>query len=699
MIWVFKLKRYGISPIAKQTKPIVLLLVYCLIIPYSFAIGFISIQADHISNPNWEIQSAVLALSLAEQSKSQLYLQIEKLSFSSLNENFNLFDIECAEFEWDHSKIACHKGAAAFESAWSNSKKATLSFLIQPEASQLSLKRLNVFQGEISLSFKQRLDHWTVDLDIKRINLKSLLAQLPDALPDTFEFEQGHVDGKIRLQGSKETLKQLSINALLKQISFQGNEGSVAVDSTDLEFKIQAQQQNQSWYSQSLLNLSQGEVYLDPVYLNLHQQGLSLTFQLNTNDFEQYDLVSAELTHEDIIKLQASGQFSHQKKFSTQNISLNSQIYHLNDFIAQYLQPFMELGSLDGLDFAGTVETKIKFYADQIEQLDLKLSHLNIKDEKKRYAAEDINAMIHWRNDVDFFQTSMIDWQSLTIASIPLQRSQIKFLTKTNYLHFLEATDIPMLSGLLKINHFDFEWRKNNEPEIYFEAELDRLSLDDLSQAIGWSELSGEISGQIPGVRFQNDKLILEGELEIEVFNGLISINQLAASGWLSPLPKFYMDMDVQNLDLSALTKKIQMGHIEGRLSGYIKNLYLENWQPVSFYAWLGTPDNDDSNHHISQKAVENLASIGGGGAADIISKGFLSLFDSFGYDRIGLGCYLNEGVCQMMGVEASEQGYYIVKGGGIPRIDVVGFNPRVDWKVLLQRLSRISETDSAVVE
>ena len=159
------------------------------------------------------------------------------------------------------------------------------------------------------------------------------------------------------------------------------------------------------------------------------------------------------------------------------------------------------------------------------------------------------------------------------------------------------------------------------------------------------------------------------------------------------------MDMEINNLDLYSLTQKIKMGGIEGRASGFITNLQLENWQPVTFYAWLGTPENDDSTHIISQKAVENIASIGGSSAADVISKGVLRFFDTFGYDKLGFGCYLHQGVCQLMGVEAATQGYYLIKGGGLPRIDIIGYNPRVDWNILLKRLSRITSNDEVVVE
>ena len=125
----------------------------------------------------------------------------------------------------------------------------------------------------------------------------------------------------------------------------------------------------------------------------------------------------------------------------------------------------------------------------------------------------------------------------------------------------------------------------------------------------------------------------------------------------------------------------------------------MENWKPVTFYAWLGTPDDDDSSHRISQRAVNNIASIGGGGASDLLSRSFLGMFETFRYDKIGVGCYLHEGVCQMMGLEATGQGYYLIKGGWLPRIDVLGYNARVNWDVLVERLGRVASPEQAVIQ
>jgi hypothetical protein len=119
----------------------------------------------------------------------------------------------------------------------------------------------------------------------------------------------------------------------------------------------------------------------------------------------------------------------------------------------------------------------------------------------------------------------------------------------------------------------------------------------------------------------------------------------------------------------------------------------------VHFLAWLGTPENDDSQHLISQKAVNSIAQIGGSGTSDLLSRTILKLFNTFQYDRIGIGCSLNDGVCQLSGLEATALNYTIVKGGGLPRIEVMGFNSRVDWTVLIERLARISDSDKVIIQ
>jgi len=157
-----------------------------------------------------------------------------------------------------------------------------------------------------------------------------------------------------------------------------------------------------------------------------------------------------------------------------------------------------------------------------------------------------------------------------------------------------------------------------------------------------------------------------------------------------------------RRLDLELVTSTFSIGSITGRLDADLKGLELFNWSPVAFDARLYTPPGDRSKHRISQRAVENIGSIGGGGAGvtAALSSGFLRFFDDFNYDRLGLSCRLENNVCAMNGVApAPNGGYYLVKGKGLPRIDVIGSSRRVDWPRLVQQLIAATKSGGPTVQ
>ena len=210
------------------------------------------------------------------------------------------------------------------------------------------------------------------------------------------------------------------------------------------------------------------------------------------------------------------------------------------------------------------------------------------------------------------------------------------------------------------------------------------------SAALDWPEMHGKLSGMIPDVRYAEGELSIGGMLLIRAFDGAITVRDLRIARLFDVASSLSADIKLDNLDLDALTRAFEFGNIQGRFSGKVDNLQLIDWRPVAFEAVFATPTDDKSRHRISQRAVENISQIGGSGIGGSLSRSFLRVFDEFSYDRIGISCTLRNGVCSMNGVEPMGQGYYLVKGGGLPRIDIVGYAHRVDWDTLLERLSSV---------
>ena len=60
--------------------------------------------------------------------------------------------------------------------------------------------------------------------------------------------------------------------------------------------------------------------------------------------------------------------------------------------------------------------------------------------------------------------------------------------------------------------------------------------------------------------------------------------------------------MAFRGLDLQRVTEAFSFGLIQGRLSGDVSGLELQNWSPVAMDWHFYTPVDDKSQHRISQR-------------------------------------------------------------------------------------------------
>ncbi|MDE2316469.1 MAG: hypothetical protein KGK06_08695, partial [Xanthomonadaceae bacterium] len=203
------------------------------------------------------------------------------------------------------------------------------------------------------------------------------------------------------------------------------------------------------------------------------------------------------------------------------------------------------------------------------------------------------------------------------------------------------------------------------------------------SHALGWPSFPGTLGGAIPSLRWVGNRMELDGGLSVNVFNGFVDVTRLSLQQPFGDAPILSGDISLKQLDLGALTSVFDFGSITGRLDGSIDNLSLVNWSPVAFDASLLA----NGGGRISQRAVNNLTTVGGGGIAGGLQGAMLKLFKTFGYKRIGLNCTLRGAVCQMGGLGSEDGGYTIVEGSGLPHLQVIGHQTRVDWPTLVRRL------------
>jgi hypothetical protein len=347
------------------------------------------------------------------------------------------------------------------------------------------------------------------------------------------------------------------------------------------------------------------------------------------------------------------------------------------------LAPFLEQARLPRFQFGGAMDLALDWDETGPTRLDLALRDASLADPDKRLALSGIQATLPWR--LDEATSGRLRVAGGSLGRVPLGAFTLP-LTMKGWTFSLGEVLIPILDGAVAIQggqaHLEEgQWHWQLGGSVY------PISMEKLSAALGLPTMSGSLSGVIPGVRAEKGTISLDGQLVVQVFDGYMAAQGVSLSDPFGPAPVFRaQSVDIRHLDLGQMTQTFSFGDITGYLDGDLDALEVVKWQPQRFNArFISSPG--DYRRRISQRAVQNISSLGGAGAAAAIQRSFLSFLKTFGYARIGISCRLENGVCHMGGVKDAPQGYVLVEGGGVPSLTVIGYNPTVDWNELVSRL------------
>ena len=260
----------------------------------------------------------------------------------------------------------------------------------------------------------------------------------------------------------------------------------------------------------------------------------------------------------------------------------------------------------------------------------------------------------------------------------------------------LPSVLIPLLDGVLVFNDIAVA-RDHGDFSAELRGAFTPLSMEKLTAGLDLLSMSGTISAVIPKMTYERSTLKVDGALLFKVFGGDASVDQIRLENPFGKTPRLTADLRLHGMDMEQMTGAVKFGSISGRIDVDVIDLEMENWQPLSFDARVLTSPGDFKKR-ISQRAVQNISSIGGAGAGAAIQSSFLRVFQSFGYDKIGLSCKLVNGICELGGVENAAQGFVMIKGGGMPAVNVVGYNRRVGWDELLARIKAVIDGNSKMV-
>ena len=515
-----------------------------------------------------------------------------------------------------------------------------------------------------------------------------------DSLPPEFGWlSNGYADPRIQVRFRPDGSGEWQLHVGLRQLAFDSPDGRFAADSLAIDLDIGATMDKGS--SPRIAGLIRsGELLIDDFYRDFSDGTLKFSFQA-ISEMSQWHVRDLRVADEDALDIRGRATIDLKNGFDVSGIEINRLSLGFPGAYARYVEPVLAPVTLDGLEVTGRLNWSGAWAEGVFQSGDLEIEDLSIVDiRRNRFALTGLQARMR-PGDQGF--DSNLAWRGLLLGKINLGSGEAALDSEPGALAITEPLRLDVLGGRLDLHELKILLPgtgsgARDEPDIRLRLDLRDLDMELLTQAFGWPAFSGKLSGHIPGVRLEDGVLELEGKILVNVFDGIVSLDDLRVERPFGVLPSLAANVEAEDLDLELLTSTFSFGRISGRINGYVRELRMLDWRPVAFDAWLGTPETQRGSKGISRQAVNHLTTLGGGSATTALTSPLMKLFNNFSYKRLGFGCRMQNNVCEVRGVSEDDVSVLIMEGAGVPKITIRAYNRTVDWPQLLAHLAAASE-------
>jgi len=651
----------------------------------------ITVAVDDIQGEDWRLSSIALRLRSASAGFAGLVAEVDELVLPQGRGTLRSIQLECDDLRNEAQGWRCEAGrlhaaespAGAQETPWQGSFTRDGRWLID-------IAQLKVARGAVALKLSGEQNDWSADLRVHRLAVTPL-SQLSEAidLPTAWGIK-GWASGVLEMHGDPSGPTGINAELVVDQLNFSSPDGRHAAENATVKLLAKTRMRGGAWFFDTNLTWPKGAMYAEPVFVDA---GLG-TIKVNAKGFWgsqsevlQFDSWSIQLPQ--TVALSGTGRLRGDAK-AIDDLTIVARSDQGARLYETLLQPFLIGSAADDLEVQGSVGLVVHFDAKGIEQAGLELSELVLADRQGRYSIGTTDGSVAWDRDKSV-PVSRLSVQDASVYQIPTGSFSIEARFSGDGIRLEKPVVVPVSGGEIRLDNFELvgALMAGERPRWKADASVRGVSLEQLTTALDWPPFAGSLEGTLRDTRYADQLFSVGGGLQVDAFDGSILVQNLEIRDPLGSVPVLTADAEFRRLSLLALTQTFSFGRIEGRLDGQIDDIRLFAWQPDSFKMHLYTPQDDDLKHRISQRAVENLTEIGNGISAGL-STTFLRIFDEFRYDRIDLKVLLQGDVAELDGLARADGGYYLVKGAGLPRIDVIGRNRSVAWKDLVERLQRI---------
>ncbi len=487
----------------------------------------------------------------------------------------------------------------------------------------------------------------------------------------------------------------------LRDIGYETRDGAVGVAKAALDARLQLSGMPDAPRVRADATLRGGQYLLDSLYLDLPTTPIQahLEARIEAGDWH---VAAFEWNDPGVLELSAAGDVMASRwrqssgRFDLHRVELDSALQ-------RYAHSWLASRGYPQLTAQGQVRGAVAFAAGKVQAFSLSAQQVSIDDGAGRFRIRDLDGTLDW-DSRGARPATTLGWRAVDIYKVPLGAAQTRWTSSADELRLAAPFSVEVLGGQLRLEKFIAQPASPRGDRYEASFAIVGVQLPRMSAAFGWPIFPGNLSGGIPEIEFVGDRIEFHGGLDLYLFDGHLGVSGMSLERPFGTAPALEADIHFENFDLEQVTSAFSFGGMSGRLFGTIGGLRLLDWSTVAFDAYLRT----QGGGRMSYKAVDDITGISSGGPS--LQTLALKLVNTFGFARLGVRCRLRDEVCTMGGIEPlpesqstqnslDSRGYAIVRGAGVPRIDIVGYRRQVDWPTLVRRLHEATQGQAPIIQ
>ncbi|QIL20977.1 hypothetical protein [Thermomonas sp. HDW16] len=526
--------------------------------------------------------------------------------------------------------------------------------------------------------------------DLTRVPIQWAQVLMSKAWPEA-NLKSGEFDAQLMIDAATGRPLRISGPLTLRGIGLETADASIAGEKLGGRFAIDYR----TTPALSLLaldgELRGGEFLAGNTYVALPATPVGLRIDAMQHAGNGWELPRIEWRDGDALTAEGSASFASDASLQALDMQVHSS--DMSPLRQRYLSGWLGLFGLGEVDLHGAMDMHVQLRDGRLQVADARVHGVDLRDPNERFVFDGLQGDVRYSAGAPV--QSELRWQRGKLYGLDFDAARLPFASSDGLLRFREDATVPLMGGTMTFRDLTIRPPQGEAgADIRFALVLDDIDFGRVSQAIGLPAFQGRLSGTIPNAHYANERVDFDGGLSMQLFDGRVAFSSLALERPFGSAPSLSADIALDDLDLLRLTEVLGFGSITGRIDGRIDGLRLVDWTPVAFNARFITDERPGVKQRISQRAVQNISSVGDASFVTSLQGQLIGLFDDFGYRRIGIGCRLANEVCVMSGLHSGNNAFTIVEGAGLPRLSVVGFNKQVDWPTLVERLAAVGSGD-----